>query len=241
LSFTIPDVLATGTALAVLRNPAVGGSSSVPDWVRNHPDTPPVQPDDMDDEFDGTALDGKWTEWVDPAIGDYSITVGNGALQILTPINSAGTACSVLQSIATPSSTWKFRAKLAIESPDWNYHGVGLIIRNSSANKAIWAGIMAHSGYGERTGYLALMNGYTPVSEADTGNYGGDIFYVEVEKTSTEIIWRMSATGKMYKEVYRHAITYHLTAAPDQVGIFAYPYCWAYYGAFSSDWFRRLA
>jgi hypothetical protein len=65
-----------------------GGGGSV--GYYNYIDIPPASPSVYDDEFSGTAIDGKWTWSLDPdAAGEYAV-VENGTLHVVVSQDSAG-------------------------------------------------------------------------------------------------------------------------------------------------------
>ena len=220
-----------------------GGSSiSLPVWITNHPDTPPSAPNAMDDEFDGTSLDSKWTSIV-IAPATISIPVGSSQVFFYSPASYHHRHNDIWQTV--PSGAWKFRAKLAFELPTWNFYGMGLGIRNSSNAYATFAGLMLHSGYGQNTIWAGHMtdNSDGLIWEIEAGNIEHSVWYAEIEfDGANTVIWRFSTTGKVFTEIYRENISGFIGTL-NQVGIMNHAWIDGanYSGAASCDWFRRTS
>lgn len=222
---------------------SIGGSTGGGAVYSRAIDIPPSYPSLMDDEFDGTALDSKWT--ILSKLSNETVTVENGSLILEVPTGSTKhRRLAVVQS--TPSGTWKVRAKCASEGLSWNYFGIFLLARRTTGgiDKNVYCGLMAHSSFGFWTGYAGTMNTETLVSEVDLCNYAGSEFYLELEYDGTNLIWRISTTGVRFRHMWTQALTTFLGGAPDQVGIMIHPYDntgsgWSGLGTF--DWFRRIS
>lgn len=216
------------------------GSSASTTLIYGHKiDIPPAIPDALDDEFDGTSLVGKWT-----IISQYTNTVylKDSHLVIDTPLSAQTKGLGVLQT--APSSNWKVRAKVSIDSLVWNYYGVGLMARYTATDKRIWAGIMAHSGYGCMSGIVQRLNAETLSSETDLCNFVNHECYFEMEYDGSNIIWRISVSGVAFRTFYTEAVSSFLGSPPDQIGICCNPWdeTGAGWGGLSSwDWFRRIS
>ena len=206
------------------------------------PDTPPGAPDDMDDEFSGTGLDTKWTEWNKQS--GQVIEVSDGWLSMKS-VKTLGTApiCAVIQ--PAPSGTWKVRAKLCIEAPTWNYVGVGLVARRTTgADKTVFGGVLWNSSYGTPSFFCGRVNGTSLSTETDCYNINTNPLYLELEYDGTNLIWRVSSSGWKFAQAYAETAANHLGGAPEYVGIDL----WAYADGsdnqgllVSADWFRRIS
>jgi hypothetical protein len=211
----------------------------------NHPDVPPASPNAMDDEFDGTSLDPKWTIYNPASIasGNIALTFGQGWMFNEFTVASVVTRCyGFIQPIS--GSAWKFRTKCALEGLSWQFLMVGLIVRNSAANKNVtWTVGFVNGQYG--TGWLERLTGATLSSNVDCYNTTSNPFYMEVELNGSNILFRQSNVGISYVVGYTEAIATWLGSNPDFVGL-----CIFASGDSSTnpkeglkagfDWFRRI-
>lgn len=217
------------------------GSSQTTSAVRI-PDRSPSSPNAMDDEFEGTTLDAKWTIYSDEPT-NRSVTVDGGQLNLEYTSNAANSRrfVSVLQNV--PSGTWKFRTKMNIEGTLWTYIGGTVIVRKASSDKSHLFGLMKHGSWGDGlSAFYSRLTASTMNSEVDLLNYFTQTLYMEVEYDGTNLIYRVSTTGVKYQTVFTEAVATHLGGAPEQIGLNLHPYNAAGYAnpMVSFEWFRRV-
>lgn len=214
-----------------------------PDNKRFNPDDPPAYADPMDDEFEGNALNSKWTNWNQPAGG--TVTVANSHVTMVTPYNIQSRIWALTQ--PAPSGNWRVRAKCAFDCATWNFLAVGLVARRQAGtDQSLFLGSMFHSTYGAPTFWGERLAGTAFVSEVDVYNISSNIFYMEMEYDGTNITFRASATGVAYSRAYLLAVATYPGSAPDNIGIALHNWSnftsdpnWG--GTLSFDWFRRVA
>jgi hypothetical protein len=208
-----------------------------------NPDDPPLVPSSMDDEFLDSAIDPKWSVYTDVP-STYSITEGDGVLKMEYTSNAANTyrVVSLLQS--TPVGSWKVRSKINIEGTLWTYNLAGLIVRNSSNNKNMLCGLLKHTSMGDGlTGYFMRLNGAAIATEVDLANYFSQTFYIEMENTGSNLICRLSTTGRAYQQIYSEPISNFMITAPEQVGVILHPYnttSGLFNPLITVEWFRQV-
>jgi hypothetical protein len=199
-------------------------------------DFPPASPDAMDDEFDAGSLDAKWTELNTPSSGSPAHSLSESKL-ILT-VGTAGTRGWAFVQNA-PVGNWRFRAKLSIEGWAGNYIALGLCARRITGDKTGWGGILWNGGWVGWGGYLSPLS--TLIQDfSGTGVPVTFPWYQEIEYDGTNIIFRISTTGSVFRLQYSVTVASYLGAAPDQVGILAHVQS-TYEPAYLCDWFRRVA
>lgn len=210
-----------------------------PSWAIN-PDKPPSSANSMDDEFNDTALDAKWTVW--NQLPGQAITEQGNVLTMQSPSSIQSRVLAITQ--PAPGGTWKFRAKMYLESPTWNYFGFGLLTRRETGgDKTLQVGQLWHQSNNGDSLWAIYLNGTTYSSEADLYNIHANPMYLEVEYDGTNIIWRHSTSGVYYSKFYSAVATSAIGGAPETVGIYLHPWGdgnpnWG--GIVSIDWFRRV-
>lgn len=165
------------------------------------PDALPASPDTMDDEFTATSLDAKWT-WRNQ--GSATATLTNGALILKAPQNNSESVRIIEQT--APTAPWKFRAKVAGAFRYANYSRVYFGVLENSAGKftAHYIGYINGAMYGiER--YNSTTSWNSRPYEYPTG-FPVRPLYFEIENDSTNLIFRVSATGHRYDEVMSETI-----------------------------------
>jgi len=211
----------------------------IPAWVLSSPDMPPTSPDVMDDEFDGSSLDSKWTAII--SSGASSTITFTGSKVILGHANAANEYyrhCDIFQTL--PTGPCKFRAKVNLESMRNNFVGIGLTIRVSSSGRALFAGLLTHTSYGGFPVFILDSTGETENYERISGYLAAMTAYFEIEFTATDVIWRYSTSGDAYSIIY--SIGLSDIGAIDQIGIGCHPQTVESKPALvSCDWFRRIS
>lgn len=87
-------------------------------------DAPAVSPNSVDDDFAGSALDAKWTQF---GAGDVTLTVNKGLLLIKQTSQGSYKLSGIYQ--AMPADDWEMIAKLTLKSDNANnYAEVGLCL-----------------------------------------------------------------------------------------------------------------
>lgn len=206
-------------------------------------DEPPASPDSMDDEFSGSSLDAKWTKWNEQS--GQSITVGGGRATFQTPYTIQNQVYAILQPVS--GTSWKFRAKAAIEAPTWNYFGVCMYVRRTTgADKTLQFTYTYNSGFAGLGPVLYRLNGTTQFAVIDLSNFDSDEVYLEAAYDGSKIKFGMSLTGHVFFVVWEETPSTHLGGDPEYIGIGLLPYSentsstwWGGVGVF--DWFRKVA
>jgi hypothetical protein len=211
------------------------------------PDTHPLVPDAMDDEFEGTTLNVKWT-WVNQ--NGATETVGQGAVHMVSDLTSSSPITRGMELISQPlasASAWKFRAKIGARLLN-NYNGMGLVLAESGTGKFLRAALLYNANP------LYNFEQYTAIGTAGTNyfqaSYDGPVtlakvrpVYWEIELASGTIHWRISDTGYegSFTEIASVAMTTAFTVRPDSIGLFVEAISSASPGILWCDWFRRFA
>jgi len=208
-----------------------------PAW-KFDPDIPPETPNAMDDEFDGTSLDAKWT--IKEAAGFVYTTEFSNSVFAVHGTVQKNRGCFFLQPIS--GSAWRFRMKTYIEGPMWNFAATGFTVGNNSSNKYFNTGIICHSSYGYPSFFLARTTGVeTYNNESDLYNFSGLVMYLECELSGTNLIFRASTSGLIWRTFCTEALATHVGSV-DRIGLWTHPYANdAQAFTISYDWFRRMA
>lgn len=233
-----------GGVAQVYIDPVSGGSSG---GGNETPDSHPLVPDAMDDEFEGTTLDAKWT-WVNQ--NGATEAVAQGAVHMVSDLTSSSPIVRGMELISQPlasASSWKFRAKIGAWLTN-NFNDFGLVLGESSSGKYLRAGLLYNAG--------ALYNfeQYTAIGTVGTNYfqaaYDGPVtltkvrpVYFELELASGTIHWRISDTGYegSFIEIASVAMTTPFTVRPDSIGLFVEAISSVSPAILWCDWFRRLA
>lgn len=238
ITFTGPavSVAAGATGEAVVSIDTVSGGSS--GGGNLSADTHPIFGDALDDEFEGTSLDGKWTQgnW-----SSTSLAFADGAIKI-TPPNDGGLH-AIYQNIS--GSTWKVRAKLHMfDGATGAGDNMGIFVRNSSSGANYTFGPFGPSG----NLLLLSASSFTTLVASVQNSFPSfwttsdliDYRYYEIENNGTNLIWRTSKTGVngSFVQFNSTSLATFITTA-DQVGL-AIDTNHSGTGLIC-DWFRRMA
>jgi hypothetical protein len=209
-------------------------------------DVPPVSPDAFDDEFDSdTGPDGS-ADWAWLNQGDASYAVSHGALHLVGPHN-AGPQVRALRKAAPGGSTWKIRAKMIVNSPihpDYKFAGIGVYDSSGGKLESIgigWAGTtLKCNRWNSVTSWVNAPSDLS-VTAPVMGHSGGPI-YLEIEKTSTELIYRYSHFGadETFTTIYTSTIASHQSAITDVV-LMVHVQGGAFPVRVSFPWIRKVA
>lgn len=204
------------------------------------PDTPPDSPNAMDDEFEGSSLDAKWS-WFNQGTSTATFDPP-GAMVLTGPAASGDNTRGIVQPCT--DSAWKFRMKLALQGPGADYLGGGFTVRNSSGAKNAIFGILYSNPFWRAfhdnrsdTGFAAA--GFSPFL-SDYSALPGIFQYIEIELASGTLYMRHSANGYAYTLVGSTTVAYYLGAITD-VGIFTFVNNSSYGIRSVVDWFRRIS
>lgn len=211
-----------------------GGGGTAADEV-SHPDAPPATPDAMDDEFEGTALDPKWT-WRNQ--GSTTASVAGGCLMLTG--NTGATNISILEQ--TASGNFKIRAKLGAHLTT-NYQRVGLAVVNNASGKVItfdrlWEGLPKFAV----TRWSSVTAWNANVALTDLGNRFGPashFVYMEIEYDGTNIHFRLSGNGVHFTTFLTEAAATFL-GTPDRVGLNINPDSSGTAPVGVYEWFRKI-
>ncbi len=213
------------------------------------PDSPPPNPNSMDDEFDAATLDSKWT--ILNGTGTNSVvTVSSGAALLkvdATASTSAG--IGIVQSLPA-TGDWTFRCKLAATFNARQYMRFGYGIRNSVTGKMRSLGFSCNNNH---SGILDMI-----FSDLDAPNFptsgtssnSPPLFssypsiaqpvYFEIKKSGTNTFFAVSIDGRGFYNLgsFNASDTFG-SNLPNQIGIFIETdYIRS---AMSCDWFRRIS
>lgn len=190
-------------------------------------DSHPGTANAMDDEFEATSLDAKWT-WYQQ--NTASVQFSNGSMALVGETTATNTINALFQPLPG-GGAWKFRAKAALANQGVNNFGAPLTLYEASSGNVATIGIFNSSGTLDlivATGtlssgltavpFLGGISAYFP-SETIAGITGGFIYY-EIELASGTLHYRVSNTGLdgTYLEIYSVAVTSEFTTAPDHIG-----------------------
>lgn len=192
------------------------------------------------DDFDGSSLDGKWG-WVNQ--GSAAVAVAGGRLLLSQASHAASDDVKMIVQTA-PDGTWKIRMKVCLE---WEldtgaYPFAGLCLRESGTSKIELLGINWRAG----VNYLNHMR-YTNETTYSSGGWSNTrfpygIYYFQVEKTATDLVWSISTDGAYFHQVLSETITNFFTSGPDQIGLALNSYnCGSVESIASCDWIRRIS
>jgi hypothetical protein len=213
-------------------------------YVENLVDIPPTNPTPWDDEFDGSVLNPKWTIW--NQISNETVRIHDSLVTLDARYDVYQRVFSLIQ--PAPSGAWKFRTKILVDSPTYNYTGIGMIARRiTDADKSLYLMLLFNSSQGiAMTSIWGLTITGTAIAAGDTDLYNMQAMklYMEMEYDLTNIIFRVSSTGTIYSQVWSVAAS-AWTGIPEWVGINLHPLSSAtsdpnFSQVMSCDWFRRI-
>jgi len=195
-----------------------GGGGGLPAWLTFHPDAPPSSPNAMDDEFDGTSLDPKWT-WRNQ--GTATVTFSKGAL-IITDSPNVG-HCRILEQ-SLPSPPYEFTLKVGLSAQPLNYAIAGFSLFESASSKLITYHINANSS----TKFSINVTRFNSVSSYNSDIYVGPtlgdrptLVYMRVSYDGSNINYLISPDGVSFYKLASSTGSGNgfLISAPDKIGI----------------------
>lgn len=216
--------------------PSGGGGGSGPISVDSYPSSP----DSMDDEFEGTSLDGKWS-WCNQS--SATATFASGALNLYTPAASGDNLRSIVQPIS--GSAWKIRAKVAVSpigSLGVNYMGGGLTVRNSTGSKNIVFGPFFASGwkmYADKRTDTSFGSSLANSNLTDYWYRAEHWGYLEIELASGVLTFRSSSNGLLWRQIATENVSTYLGSIT-HVGLMTFIGNGSIPNSLLADWFRRI-
>ncbi len=189
-----------------------GGGGSENAENQYYPDARPGSAGAADDEFDGSSINGAWTQL---HVGSDTLIVEKSHIdwQMALDSNSKMTALAK----AIPGGDWTIATHVYLWPPYNNYSCAGLILRESSSDKFINWGIMQHSGltleYGRHATYQAWG---TDTNYALLNSNVNEVF-LRIRKISTTLYFDVSYDGKTWFNKFSESFTAYMT--PNQFGI----------------------
>lgn len=195
-------VKANGSGLEFVTNSGSGSATT----YENPIDMPPALPHAMDDEFNDTVLDGKWS-WVNQGTSAWTENGRYGAIDILS-----GTDHIRLLVQEAPAGDFTATAKLTVLGPKVNYFNFGLCLFNSANGRRVVFGKCCRSGY---AGIQAIKFTSNTAFSSDAylnGGWDSIFIYVRIRKTGTSYSLEMSADGDFWWQVFTETISTFLSA-----------------------------
>ena len=202
------------------------------------PDSPPPSPHAMDDEFNGTVLDPKWSPFNTTGTS-IDLTSFPSHVIFTAPAFNGDKLRMIQQSI--PAGAFTMTAKVAIARRGINYSAVGLFIRDSATNRVVtmyWdfnATVFTMGGTGVNLEYFTSHTVYN--SRLGGTEFAGNHVYLRWVDDGVNFNWYLSADGRGWCHVISAGRTAWL-ANPNKVGL-----SWAVNNPnfdiqASVDWFR---
>jgi hypothetical protein len=202
-------------------------------------DAVPASLNALDDEFNGSVLDPKWT-WVNQ--NNAAAAVANGRLKLTS--SDGDRIWSMLLQTA-PSAPWTIAAKFRMQGVLEDWCSAGIHLRNSSTGAHVNIGLFFKStdpggGGIEFQEYSDLTTYAADVGIIRSGMRHTDV-YMKVVNDGTNLTSFFSTDGIVYTQVATDTIA-NAIGAVNQVGLAT----WSVNGGGSKfdlivDWFRRLA
>lgn len=230
----IADVTVTGGG---------GGASNIT------PDTHPGTADPMDDEFEGSSLDPKWTLQDPGSLGTFNFQ--QGAFHIHAPTDG-GSGTRVVRAIEqpVPSGNWEIEAKCKAFSRA-NYNISGMWIR-TSGNGAYWC--RANIGSPGQL-YVGTQSWPSPGSFVDVygpTNMDGPVnlitsemgwVWFRIQYDGTNLIFKASSSGYSDSFIVIETITPSslLGAMPTEIGLCCLAVSASIPNDLFVDYFRRIS
>ena len=212
LTDTPDSFLGQGTKVVAVKADGSGlefmttnGGSSGPVY-ENPIDMPPAVPHLMDDEFNDTVMDSKWS-WINQGTSAWTENGRYGAMDIL----SGGDHTRLLVQ-QVPTGDFTASAKLTVLGPKANYFNFGLCLYNSANSRRIVFGKCCRSGY---SGIQAIKLTSNTAFYSDAylnGGWDSIFIYVRIRKVGTSYSLDMSAEGDFWWQVYTETISNFLSA-----------------------------
>jgi len=174
--------------------------SPSPTYTFFDPDKPPDSPSSMDDEFDGTSLDAKWTtvNWASASVKDVNTTVP-GCLYMQS--NNIGYVIpTILQSLPSGDFTIATKVQNQSEAASNSNVGGGLVLTDGvTAGAGIQQVFVTRTySYGQTwlLKWATFSSSGTPVIFARTEQ----ALYLRLRRSGTTYYWGTSWNGKTWTD-----------------------------------------
>lgn len=242
------EELSIGSGLSLSSGTLTAGGSVI------YPiDAPPTSPANPDDEFStgstidtaGTRFSGAnaWTLY-ESAGGNVGSEVNTGAGIIWLTVSGSNSIQGFYQALA--AGNFKYRMKLSIEGANSTNNYGGFFLHDSVGGKLEAFYLRPHVP--STANLVALEKGrWTNQTTFDATGLVRDIvlspgfsIYLEIERSSTTLTYRYSATGRRFIQFTTNSETAHMANSPNRIGIF-YNTSTTNGPHITVEWFRKVA
>lgn len=212
-----------------------------PTTVNVTPDTHPTSPNSMDDEFEGTSLDSKWS-WFNQ--GSASLELSRGSLAITLPTEATGNWRGVQQTL--PAGNWRFEARIAnCNGRPANTVAAGWGLREDATGKAVrfyraYNASAPQWAVSSWTSFTAFSSNIYSANDSATWDWAGFVYFA-MEYDGTNYTFQLSHDGVKWRTIATAARATYFTTAADRIELFGFNanstvpvYCVV-------DWFRRIS
>ncbi len=219
------------------------GTTGISLW---NPDLPPSTPSSQDDEFSGSSLDAKWTEYDETNIQTYA--QASGILTLSQPTQTGAVLTGVYQALPGGNFTIAAKVKLNTNMPsgDGQMWQAGIILWNNAANynsQALIAGPAVERSSGvRRIGFASTrFQDNKTITTTYWDNYGGEwqgnvYVYVRLRRSGSTYYLDSSNDGLAWKSEQ-----IFIPFTPNHVGLGLFNWASGQTITASFDFFRRRA
>jgi hypothetical protein len=206
------------------------------------PDSYPASANVMDDEFEGTSLDAKWT-WVNQGSASFAASRGYGVITL--PTEATGNFRGIGQ--ALPAGAFRFEARISNPNGRTNTVLSGWGIRENATGKALRT-YRAYSSSAPQWN-LSAWSSFTAISgsplysadDSATWDWSGPVYFAIGYDGSTTYTFQISHDGVVWQTIVTAAKATYFTTAADRIDLLTFngnsgspAYC-------AVDWFRRIS
>lgn len=196
------------------------------------PEIPPTTPSAMDDEFNGSVLDPKWTKTDN---NNHTLYFQNGFVSIQAASSNNTEKCVLITQPMPADASWEFRAAITMQAS--TYAAAGMVIRDSGTGKFIFA------KYKENGSGLLTTSLYTNLNSCSSEPNGVTValptIYLRITYDGTNFYFYYW-TGISGWTLYATLAKTSWMANPNQIGIGFNDYTTFAY-VLGCGWFRRIA
>lgn len=228
------QVLTYDTGTSKWKNAASLGGPFV---VASAPDAPPASPTSLDDEFNGSLLDPKWT-LTTGGTSPVSPTEANGRLQFASGVH---TGCSVyIKQAATLTTPYEFTAKLHYDEINATGNPSAMIWVGDGTKKVTFNYGFISSAWkyevDQVTGFAFTSNAASLSSPwgSTAGAQNVPVQYLRLRDDGTNIILSASLDGFVFTQIASVGRLAWLGSTANECGLAVWNN-----GGCSFDWFRR--
>jgi len=193
------------------------------DWRMRNAPNPPRTANAMDDEFDATSLDAKWT-WFQQTITAHTATAtfANGSLLMTFPSPYAEGDKARTLTQAVPAGDWVFETCVTQIGNRGATTYTGLVV-SSSGNAQ--HEVIARKNPGAASKYIVLAATKLTSVGAFSADYKAwnmphaDKLYLRIERSSTTLNFYWSIDGNYFELFETHSETTYLSGGASRIGI----------------------